>query len=68
MVAYRNKSAHLLKWAWLNNVHHHSEGDTLPTDELLCEFQDTFTEFQCLFSEPVYANLQEQMQPNFEIP
>jgi len=64
---HKTISAHLFKWALLNNVHYHSEGNTLLTDESLCEFQDTFTEFRCLVGEPVYANSQQQMQPNFEI-
>jgi len=53
----KNISTHLLKRAFLIKVHRHGDGDTLPT-ESLGQFQHMLTEFQGLFGEPTYANLQ----------
>jgi len=53
----KNISTRLLKRAFLINVHHRGDGDTLPT-EPPGEFQDMLTEFQGLVGEPTYANAQ----------
>jgi hypothetical protein len=63
----KNVSAHLLKWAFLINVHHRSDGSTLQTDEPPGECQEILTEFQCHFGEPTFANSQTETQANFEI-
>jgi len=64
--ALKNVSTRLLKWAFLITVRHHGDGNTLRT-EPLGEFQDMLTEFQGLFGEPTYANLQKERQTEFEI-
>jgi len=60
----KNVSTHLLKWAFLIKVHHHGDSETLPT-EPPGEFQGMLTEFQGLFGEATYANLQEPRQTDF---
>jgi hypothetical protein len=62
----KNVSTRLLKRAFLIKVHHHCDGDTLPT-EPPGEFQAMLTEFQGLFGEPTYANSQKGRQTDFEI-
>jgi hypothetical protein len=58
----KNVSARLLQWAFLINVHHHGNGDTLPTDGPPGEFQEVLREFQGLFGEPTYPNSQKGRQ------
>ena len=61
-----NVSIHLLKWAFLIKVHHHGDGDTLPT-EPPGEFPDMLKEFQGLFGEPTDANSHNGRLTDFKI-
>ena len=63
----KNVSTRLLKWAFLMNVHHRGDGDTLPMDEPLGEFQNMFTELKGLFGEPTCANSRKRRHAYFEI-
>jgi len=62
----KNVSTRQLKRAFLINVHHRGDGDTLPTKPP-GEFQAMLMEFQRLFGEPTYANSQKGRQTDFEI-
>jgi len=62
----KNVSTSLLTRAFLINVHHRGDGDTLPTEPPK-EFQDMLTEFQALFGAPTYAMSQKGRQADFEI-
>jgi len=62
----KNLSTRLLKWAFLFEVPHRGDGDTLRT-EPPGEFQDMLIEFQGLFSERTYAHSQKGRETDFEI-
>jgi hypothetical protein len=64
---FKNVSACLFKWAFLINVYHRGDGNINPTDEPPGEFQEMLKEFQGLFGQPTYANLQKGRQAEFEI-
>jgi len=65
-VELKNLFAWLLTCAFLIEVHHLSDGDLLPTEELPGDLQEMFTEFQGLLGELTYANLQTGRQADFE--
>lgn len=65
-VELKNLFAWLLTCAFLIEVHHVSDGDLLPTEELPGDLQEMFTEFQGLLGELTYANLQTGRQADFE--
>jgi hypothetical protein len=62
-----NVSARLFQQAFLINVHHCGDGDANSTNEPPGEFLEMLKEFQGLFGEPTYSNLQTGRQANFEI-
>jgi len=62
----KNVYTRLWNRAFLIKVHHRGNGERLPT-EPTGEFQDLLTEFQGLFGEPTYANLQKEWKADLEI-
>jgi len=61
-----NVSASLLNPAFLIRVHHRGDGDTLQTEKPPGEFQEMLSEFEGLFSEPIFANSQNGRRADFE--
>ena len=67
MAEHNNVFPSLLIQAFVSNLPHSVDGGTPPSNEILSMYQAIFIDFQSVWGESIYTNLEKDKQEDFEI-